>query len=44
MEDGLDVGLGVLAVQLAVLIEFALLLSEELNDLHADDIFLDEGV
>ena len=44
VKDGLDVRFGVLAVELAVLLEFPVFLAEQLHHRHADDVFLDEGV
>ena len=44
MKDGLDIGFRVLPVELTILTELALFLTEELHDLHPDDVLLDEGV
>ena len=44
VQDGFEVGLGVLSVELAVLAKLPRFLPEELNHLHADDVLLDESV
>ena len=44
VQDRLQIRVGMLAVELAVLAELAIFLTKELHDPHADDVLLDEGV